>query len=464
MTAIANAIIPGQFLDIGGAILNVKHPTFGAVGDGSTDDTAAIQAAIDASVALVDSSGLYGGFPVYLPPGSYKTTSMLHFQKSGIYIIGAGQNATEIAYTPAIATGDPCFRIGGTAMGTRIESVGLIGLTLRGKNANTADGLQIQYQVNDCLLDMVHVALFYNHGININNNVNQTTIRKCRLSQNGIATSDFNIYCDTDVNGVNITGCRIREAGDADSKGSVVYSSSIKFSGVGYNIEGNIFEKNGYAIFVGSSQPSYGINIHGNYMEWNTSYGIRLDGSTTSLRGVSMQGNYFDLTKASGGVYLEDADGISIQANNFVDESGHTAAQGCIHIVAGVTDSVIGPNTITTNGTAPVHVKNADAPETCINITFNDKTVTTTGAADTTPSVAGKTLFKSGGAVTITDFDNGVIGQTFTFLAAHAVTITDGSNILLSGSTNFVMAAGDTLTLTMFNSQVWEEVSRKVNL
>ncbi len=84
-------------------------------------------------------------------------------------------------------------------------------------------------------------------------------------------------------------------------------------------------------------------------------------------------------------------------------------------------------------------------------------------ANDATPTVAGVTLAKTGGTTTITDFDDGVLGQTFTLRSGHAVTITDGTNILLSGSANFVMADGDTLTLTMFNDQVWEEVSRKVN-
>ncbi len=84
-------------------------------------------------------------------------------------------------------------------------------------------------------------------------------------------------------------------------------------------------------------------------------------------------------------------------------------------------------------------------------------------ADDATPTVGGATLAKTGGTTTITDFDDGVVGQAFTLLSGHAVTITDGTNILLNGSANFVMAAGDTLTLTMFNDQVWEETARKAN-
>jgi hypothetical protein len=53
----------------GGVWVNVMDPTYGAVGDGVTDDTAAVQAAINAL-------GASGG-TVYLPSGIYRITSSL---------------------------------------------------------------------------------------------------------------------------------------------------------------------------------------------------------------------------------------------------------------------------------------------------------------------------------------------------------------------------------------------------
>ena len=90
--------------------------------------------------------------------------------------------------------------------------------------------------------------------------------------------------------------------------------------------------------------------------------------------------------------------------------------------------------------------------------------VVITLANDATPSVAAGNSFKTGGTTTITDFDDGVVGQEITILSAHAITITDGAPIILNGSANFVMAAADTLTLKMYDNQVWSEVSRMVNL
>jgi len=78
-----------------------------------------------------------------------------------------------------------------------------------------------------------------------------------------------------------------------------------------------------------------------------------------------------------------------------------------------------------------------------------------------TPTVAENNLFVTGGTTTITDFDDGVIGQKIMILAAHTVTIEhDGSDICLSANTDFDMEAGDTLTLCMFTDQVWHEIAR----
>lgn len=56
-------LVHGPFLDNGGAVFNVKHRDFGARGDGVTDDTGAVQAALNAAAA-------FGG-TVLLPPGVY---------------------------------------------------------------------------------------------------------------------------------------------------------------------------------------------------------------------------------------------------------------------------------------------------------------------------------------------------------------------------------------------------------
>ena len=95
------------------------------------------------------------------------------------------------------------------------------------------------------------------------------------------------------------------------------------------------------------------------------------------------------------------------------------------------------------------------------NRLYNDSP--TTLANDATPSVLAGNVWKTGGTTAITDFDNGILGQTIKILAAHSVKITDGSPIILAGSADYDMTVSDTLTLTMYDDQVWQEDSRSVN-
>lgn len=76
-------------------IYNVK--SYGAVGNGSTDDSSAVQNAINAA-------GAAGGGTVYFPFGNYKIGSGISWTYSGIHILGAGTTATII--TVGFASGN----------------------------------------------------------------------------------------------------------------------------------------------------------------------------------------------------------------------------------------------------------------------------------------------------------------------------------------------------------------------
>jgi hypothetical protein len=67
-------------------VVNVKD--FGAVGDGVTDDTAAIQAAID-----------YAEGEVYFPVGNYKISSSLNINNNSIRLVGSSRYSTLITQT-----------------------------------------------------------------------------------------------------------------------------------------------------------------------------------------------------------------------------------------------------------------------------------------------------------------------------------------------------------------------------
>lgn len=67
-------------------VVNVKQ--FGAVGDGTTDDTAACQAALTAAANRA----------LFFPPGRYKLTSTLLLANAAVQIFGAGINRTELRF------------------------------------------------------------------------------------------------------------------------------------------------------------------------------------------------------------------------------------------------------------------------------------------------------------------------------------------------------------------------------
>lgn len=97
----------------------VSVKDFGAVGDGTTDDTAAIQAAIDSN------SG-----EVYFPPGTYKTTSPLSFSNS-VYLRGANKDFSIIRFYSTTA-GASCIEATGSRL--FIEQLGIF------SNSGKSDG------------------------------------------------------------------------------------------------------------------------------------------------------------------------------------------------------------------------------------------------------------------------------------------------------------------------------------
>ena len=83
--------VPATVLGLGAPVYNVL--AYGATGNGSTDDTLGIQLAI---AACQGASGVVGG-TIFLPVGTYKTSSALSVTVSNCQIVGAGKLTTIIS-------------------------------------------------------------------------------------------------------------------------------------------------------------------------------------------------------------------------------------------------------------------------------------------------------------------------------------------------------------------------------
>ena len=138
---------------------SVSVKDFGAVGDGVTDDTAAIQAAINANAA--------SGGTILFPAGTYKITSSLTWynavsaNKPGISFIGEGRDSTilksYIANGPLLdIRGTKSFASGGSGS-LFFNGGGIYGIQFDGTNATgTSDAIYVQgwqyAEIIDCYI------------------------------------------------------------------------------------------------------------------------------------------------------------------------------------------------------------------------------------------------------------------------------------------------------------------------
>lgn len=124
----------------------VSVKDFGAVGDGVADDTAAIQAAIDAGKTYLTTTS---GREIYFPAGRYKVTTIDITDCHGVHLVGAGAYATEIFTS---GTNQVIKAIGSSS--TPLNKAGVKNMTIRGggKTNASAHGIDLQW-ANTCYLE-----------------------------------------------------------------------------------------------------------------------------------------------------------------------------------------------------------------------------------------------------------------------------------------------------------------------
>ena len=158
---------------------------YGATGDGTTDDTAAIQAAINAAELITGSTYITATHPatLYVPAGVYKITNTLNFL-GNIQFIGDGNTATifnVVSATPIQAflvghSADNQYMWGSRFQGFRINCSG---------GAGVCDGFKTQTGANNSVITQTifdDILVFQCHvGFEMTGVLYMNDWRNCRV-------------------------------------------------------------------------------------------------------------------------------------------------------------------------------------------------------------------------------------------------------------------------------------------
>jgi hypothetical protein len=297
--------------------VNVKD--YGAIGNDSTDDTAAIQAAINALPSA--------GGTVYFPPGTYRITAAITL-RNALVLEGAGGSATVI------------HQVNTTAHGLRgIDILGLTiqGLRVVGPTTGSGNGLYLT-RTNNAATNYIQLTdvifrTWGGHGVSISNAI-VSTFTQARCEQNG--GHGFYLYGESGVAGTSValSGCYANNnAGSGYRLDTMVYCSLS-----GCASEDNLID---YEAINCQS-----VSFTGCGSENNGGTGWRINGG----HGVGL---------FSCWVYLNNGVGVQVTGNSvaatiisLVDNSPGVGATACISVTAGSKVAVFNTHNTTANSFA----------------------------------------------------------------------------------------------------------------
>lgn len=292
----------------------------GAKGDGTTNDSAAIQSAITDSVAT--------GVPVYLSPGTYKINASLSIS-TPMTIVGAGRGKSILK--AAASLNDYVIKFSGGAVGVGIVGARFADFTVDGNmGQQTAGGGILADGAVQCSFERVHFTACYNWGLKLG-----------PVTGGGTGHHNMVYRClfDTGSTSGGIGGGLWVTTSDENW----VLASDFEFLG-GASLPGTetaptaIWQADGLAFIQNCNFVSGGNNCRGV---------IARDSSRGRIHGCMFDG-------VTGHNIFIVGDGWTITGNTFTDigNTAATAAMVGIYLEFGANNNIVANNSLTTGGTA----------------------------------------------------------------------------------------------------------------
>lgn len=416
---------------------NVKDPDYGAVGDGSTDDTTAIQAALDAADAA-------GGGIVFFPLGDYKITTALTLYP-GVTLQGVSYLASRIMVTGAIK-GASYSAVSLTEADITLQNIGFVGTV-----ASALD-----------LLTFTNASGIYLYGVGLRN-TSKSCLKLDGTYKTIVIGGRFEDHTEYGVNQVNApnVGALIGVDFNVNTATGI---AAVRLAGSSWEVRSCNIEGAGLTVTgIALASPTR-CQIASNFMEAFDGHTIDAETGAT-VTNITIVNNHLSsgTTEQIDFSLATAASGIRIHNNGFRAMGVSTKC-----FVAGPTtdyefldndrDPDVGTWVSDTGVTATV--KNVVRRGDRVWVNGLPVTILGTGSFSSgTYTVTSGTFFQLTSVGTITAL-SGYDGQVvFLHFQDGGTTLTHGTNLRLNGQANITPTASDVIQLINVGSNVWLQVA-----
>lgn len=235
--------------------VNVKDPAYGATGDGSTDDTAAITAAIVACS---------GGGIVFFPAGTYKVTSTVDI----VSIFSTSLTLMGVSQKYSIITGSVSGPIFENTNTNNSYPGALIMENLGVRNTHSTAGVGVHLEtgttpdIRNCDLQAL-ICIAFGSTDSVNDQTPGGRIASCHFSSPSASWRAGSMAIYSAALDVTISNCS-----------ALGFDQAFRICGTGHLIEECQLESNNYGVMVGrnyanSAYRATGVKISGGSLENN---------------------------------------------------------------------------------------------------------------------------------------------------------------------------------------------------